>query len=203
MSRVSLVRACGAAAVVLALGGEAVAQQAPPPQNPPRGAGRQQRPGLRQGLPPIGPNMNMQEVQKWLDTWALIEAEKVLQLSQEQYPNFVARLTRLHNLRRRLQMERRRAFAEIAPLVQGEGPFKDDEIAARLKGLDEINQRGQDEIRKVYTEIDAMLSPAQRARFRLFEEQIERRKVDLLMKVRPRGAAGAGAGGGGRPAALP
>ena len=186
--------------VVLAviLSGDAFAQQPPgqAAQNPPRGqgAGRQQRPGLRQGLPPVGPNMNMQEVQKWLDTWALIEAEKHLQLSEEQYPDFVARLSRLHNLRRRLQVERRRTLSEMAPLVQGQGPHNDETIAAKLKALDDITQRAQDEIRKAYADIDLVLTPTQRGRFRLFEEQIERRKVDLLMKIRPRGGTAPAAG---------
>jgi hypothetical protein len=167
--------------------------QPPPPQtgaqNPPRGQGaaRQQRPGLRQGLPPVGPNMNMLEVQKWLDTWALIEAEKHLQLSEEQYPDFVARLTRLHTARRRLQAARRRTLAEIAPLVQGAGPHDEQTIGARLKALDDLARSGQEEIAKAYADIDALLTPTQRGRFRLFEEQIERRKVDLLMKIRPRG----------------
>lgn len=182
-----LCRVLAAAGLIAGLSAEALAQ-APPRQDPPRGQGAgRQRPGQRQGLPPAGPNMNMQEVQKWLDTWALIEAEKVLQLSQEQYPNFVARLTRLHNVRRRVQLERRRMLAEIGPLVQGPGPHQEDAIAGRLKALDEINQRGQDEIRKAYADVDGILSPMQRGRFRLFEEQIERRKIDLLMKVRPGG----------------
>jgi Spy/CpxP family protein refolding chaperone len=186
------------AAVAMLLAGDAFAQQPPRvgAQDPARGqgAGRQQGRGLRQGLPPVGPNMNMAEVQKWLDTWALIEAEKHLQLTEDQYPDFVARLTRLHNVRRRMQMERRRTLAAIAPLVQGEGSGNDETIAARLKALDDIAQRGQEEIRKAYADIDGVLTPAQRGRFRLFEEQIERRKVDLLMKIRPRGAQAPAAG---------
>ena len=186
MTMIQVSRVLVAAGAIAVLSADALAQTQP--QTPTRGGGQGagRRMGPRQGLPPVGPNMNMQEVQKWLDTWALIEAEKVLQLSQEQYPNFVSRLTRLHNVRRRVQMERRRMLAEISPLIQGPGPYQDDAIAEKLKALDEINQRGQDQIRTAYAAVDGILTPAQRGRFRLFEEQIERRKVDLLMKVRGR-----------------
>ena len=171
-------------------------QQKPPPPDPARGRG--QRLGLRQGLPPIGPNMNMQEVQKWLDTWALIEAERVLQLSEQQYPNFVARLTRLHNVRRRSQMERQRALRELNGLTQGPGPHKDDVVIEKLKAIDEQNQRAAQEIRQAFAELDGVMTPVQRARYRLFEEQIERRKIELLSKVRGGGDA-AGRGGGAPP----
>ena len=164
--------------------------QNPPAQNPPpppdQARGRAQR-GLRQNLPPVTANMNAQEVQKWLDTWALIEAERVLQLTQEQYPNFVARLTRLHNIRRRTQMERRRALGEIGGLVQGPGPHREDAINERLRILDEQTQKAAQEIRQAYADLDAVMTPVQRGRFRLFEEAIERRKIDLLSKVRPGG----------------
>ncbi len=155
------------------------AQQGPP--DPQRGRGQR---GGRQNLPPASPNMNMQEVQKWIDTWALIEAERALQLTQEQYPNFVARLTRLQNVRRRAQMERRRSLGELGGLAQGPGPHRDDVITEKLKALDESNVRAAADIRQAYADLDAVITPAQRARFRLFEEVIERRKVELLAKVR-------------------
>ena len=172
------------------------AQNPPPPpppasprQNPPDPARPQrgQRGAGRQNLPAITGNMNAQEVQKWLDTWALIEAERVLQLTQEQYPNFVARLTRLQNLRRRTLVERRRALGEIGGLVQGPGPYRDDVITERLKALDEHGQKSGQDIRQAYADLDAVMTPAQRGRFRLFEEAVERRKIELLSKVRPGG----------------
>ena len=45
------------------------------------------------------------------------------------------------------------------------------------------------EVRKAYQDLDAVLTPWQRGRFRTFEEQLERRKVELLAKI--------GGGGGG------
>jgi hypothetical protein len=39
-------------------------------------------------------------------------------------------------------------------------------------------------MRKAYGAIDEVLNVAQQARFRVFEEQIERRKIELLMRAR-------------------
>ena len=98
------------------------------------------------------------------------------------------RIVPVFDLRRRLQMERRRTFVELAPLVQGQAPHRDDEIAAKLKALEDIALRGQDEIRKAYAEIDALLSPVQRARYLGVQEQM-RRQMD---QMRARGREGLG-----------
>jgi len=41
-------------------------------------------------------------------------------------------------------------------------------------------------LRKAYDALDETLEPAQQARFRLFEQQVERRQIELLMKARER-----------------
>ena len=51
--------------------------------------------------------------------------------------------------------------------------------------------RAADELRKAYDALDEVLEPVQQARFRLFEQQVERRQIELLMKARERaGEAG-------------
>ena len=39
-------------------------------------------------------------------------------------------------------------------------------------------------MRKAYNALDEVLDVRQQARFRVFEEQIERRKIELLMRAR-------------------
>src|SRR5678815_5365351 len=53
------------------------------------------------------------KVQGLLDAWALVQAKEQLQLTDDQYPRFVARLTKLHDTRRRIAMERRRLMGEL------------------------------------------------------------------------------------------
>lgn len=163
-------------------------------QDPARGAqpnpapGRGQR-GQPRGLPPVGPNMNQLQLQAWIDAYALVQAERELQLTSEQYPDFVARLARLQNVRRRLLGERRRLLGELGGLVQEPAGARDAAIDEKLRALDDVARRAAGELRKSLEGVDSVLTPWQRGRFRLFEEQLERRKIELLTKV-----------GGGQPA---
>jgi lysozyme family protein len=63
--------------------------------------------------------------------------------------------------------------------VVEEGPLKE-----RLAALQELEARTAAELRKAYTAVDEVLDLRQQARFRIFEEQIERRKLELLMRAR-------------------
>jgi hypothetical protein len=152
-------------------------------QEPPRG-----RPGGRAGLPPLAANMSQQQLQAYMDTYAVIQAERELRLTAEQYPNFVAKLRRLQDTRRRQMGERRRILGELNGLLQGgesAGPAgRDEAITARLGALEEIMQQSAADLRKAYQDLDAGLTPWQRGRFRTFEEQLERQKIELLAKIR-------------------
>ena len=65
-----------------------------------------------------------------------------------------------------------------------------DEAAVRdrLKALRELDDRSAADLRRAYDSLDEVLDVRQQARFRIFEETIERRKMDLLMRARQRAA---------------
>jgi Spy/CpxP family protein refolding chaperone len=133
--------------------------------------------------------MDAQQLQQHIDALALVQAQKELNLTDEQQPTFAAKLTRLQNVRRRQTNERRRIFMELRPLLDSQ-PAKEDAITERLNALKEVNRRSAEEIVKAYDELDALLTPWQRARFRLFEERLERTKVDLLARLNAGNRAG-------------
>lgn len=194
------------AGVVVALlaGTGASFAQDPPPTTPPaqtppagqttepqRGKRGDARPGPRQNLPAPGANLSQQQLQDYLDVATLVQAHRVLQLTDDQYPNFVARLRKLQTTRRQVNQQKMRLLREIGALVQGPGPFRDEVVAEKLKTLDDLTQKGSQESRQAEAELDGVLAPWQRAKFRLLEERIEQQKLDLLMKLRPLpGAAG-------------
>ena len=62
-------------------------------------------------------------------------------------------------------------------------------IRDRLKALADHDDRAAGELRKAYQELDEILDLRQQARFRLFEELIERRKIDLLKRAQQGAAA--------------
>ena len=61
---------------------------------------------------------------------------------------------------------------------------EETQIKERLKQLQEIESRGQAEARKAYDAIDQVLDLRQQAQFRIFEEQMERRKIELVTRAR-------------------
>jgi hypothetical protein len=201
MTRRWTIMMCASALALAMAGGEAFGQTSPPAggvQNPPAGRGQRgaRAGGARPELPPLAPNMNQQQLQTWLDTYAVIQAERELQLTAEQYPQFVTRLRRLQDVRRRHLAERRRLLADLRTLVEGTAAGRDEAIDGRLRALDDNADRQATQLRAAYGELDAVLTPWQRGRFRLFEDQLERRKVDLLSKIGGGRGGGPGPGGG-------
>ena len=122
------------------------------------------------------------EIQRLFDAYVMMQAQQTLQLSDEQFPRFLARVKVLQEARRRGQMQRGRILQEIRKLLQT--PGQDDALRTQLKTLNELDARVETEVRQALDGVDQVLDLRQQARFRLFEEQMERRKVDLLMRAR-------------------
>jgi hypothetical protein len=185
----------GVAAMLAAIGPASAAMaQSPSPsptpaasrqQTPPPGrGGRPGGPGARASLPPITANMKPAELQAWIDTYAVMQADRELKLTVEQYPNFVAKLRKLQDARRRHQGERRRLLNELSGLLQASEGVQEEAILTHVKALDDLNQRLGGEVRQAYQDLDAVLTPWQRGRFRMFEEQLERKKIELLTAIK-------------------
>jgi len=140
------------------------------------------------------PLMSPGEVVNMLDAYALVQAQETLQLSESQYATFVARLKKLHETRRRGQQERNRILRELRQLAGPQAPPQPDENALRtnLKALRDHDAKTAEESAKAYDAVDEILDLRQQARFRLFEERLEARKMDLLMRARQGAARGGG-----------
>ena len=164
-----------AALLVGALAGAASARDV---QAQPQGP-RQPLPGIDNG------DMTPGEIQKLFDAYLVMEAQQALELTDEQYPPFLTRLRALQETRRRTQQERFRLMGELQRLSAPRVKVVDDgALKERLTALQELESRTAAELRKAYTSVDEVLNLKQQARFRIFEEQIERRKLELLMRAR-------------------
>ena len=129
------------------------------------------------------------QILNMLDAWAIVQAQDTLQLADDQYGEFVARLKRLQQTRRRNLQARNGILQELRRLAGPQAVQVDDNaIGDQLKALADHDQRAAAEMRQAYDQLDQVLSPRQRARFRLFEEVLERRKIDLLKRAQ-QGAA--------------
>jgi Spy/CpxP family protein refolding chaperone len=141
-------------------------------------------PNAQRQLPPIGRNMNAQQLEQFIATWALNAAQNALKLTDDQFETFVPKFTRLQNIRRRILNQRRALMNQLNGLVNAATP-QDEAITEKVRELDALIRRAAEETLKVHLDVESVLTPWQRGRFRLFEEQVERQKIDLLRRVGP------------------
>jgi hypothetical protein len=148
--------------------------------------------------PGDAPGVSVGELQRLFDAYVLMQAQETLQLSEEQYPGFLARLKTLQETRRRTQGERLRIVQELRRLVQsvrtapgaaeasgaGADARTKEQITERIKALREADARAADAVLQAMDRLDEVLDPVQQAKLRIFEEQMERRKLELLMRAR-------------------
>jgi hypothetical protein len=122
------------------------------------------------------------EIQRLFDAYVAMQAEQALQLSDEQYPRFLARIRALQAARQRGLVERGRILQELRRIVTA--PQVDENLArAQLKSLADAEARTAADVRDALAAVDQVLDVRQQVRFRLFEEQMERRKLELVMRA--------------------
>lgn len=138
--------------------------------------------------PPPDPTVDMRpgEVQRLFDAYIVMQAQDALSLTEDQYARFLPRLRALHAARRKSQQERAQIIGELQRLTNPRQPQPPDEalLKDRLNALQEAESRGAAEVRKAYNAISEILDLRQQARFRVFEEQMERRKLELVLRAR-------------------
>ena len=146
-------------------------------------ASAQDRPGRGgRGVPgPFQDGVSPGEIQQLFDAYMVMQAQQELQLSDAQFASFLNRVRALQEVRRRGQMQRNRMLQELRRLSQG---GSDDELKTTLERFAELEKRSAAEVLEAFENVDEVLDLRQQARFRLLEQQMERRKLDLLMRAR-------------------
>ena len=136
------------------------------------------------------PNASVQQIEQYLDAYVVMQARQVLELADDQFFAVAPRLERLQMLRRRQQRERQRVIQELGEILRKPGPVEDAVVAPKIKFLDDQLTLSADEMKKAYTEIDQILTPRQRAQFRVLEMRLERQRNDLVAAARAQGRGG-------------
>jgi Spy/CpxP family protein refolding chaperone len=175
------VLACvGMSAASLVLAASMGWSQGPPPGGAGRGAGAS------------APIFTPVELERWFDSYVLLQAQDTLKLTDAQFARVLPALKALQGARRRHLQSRRQILNSVGGLLKA-NPVDEAALRERLKGLRDLDAKSRDEIQRAYDALDEALDATQQARFRLFEEQVERRKIDLLMKARQRAGEQSGA----------
>jgi hypothetical protein len=167
--------------LVLCTAASAAAQQRPRAERP---AGRGDTPALSSAKPA--------DLVNALDRYALAQARRTLQLTDAEYQRVMPRLKHLQQTRRRNMVARNRLMQDLRRLAGPRASGEPDENAVldALRALREHDERSLRDVQAAHDAVDEVLTPRQRARFRLFEENLEARKLDLLMRSRTRPAPG-------------
>jgi hypothetical protein len=131
------------------------------------------------------PGVTPAEIQRMFDAYALVQAQEQLQLTDEQYARFLARYKMLQDIRRRSLDERTRAIGDLRRMLAPAARQPDEaEIKGRLQLLAGIEARAAADVSKAHAGVDEVLDTRQQAQFRVFEEQMERRKLELVTRAR-------------------
>jgi hypothetical protein len=168
--------------VVVISAASAVAQGGQQPEQ------RQGRQGRQGQLPPragdvIDPGVTPAEIQRMFDAYALVQAQDQLQLNDEQYSRFLLRYKSLQDVRRRSLQEHTRLVGDLRRLLM-QGQQDEAQLKDRMQQLQDVDSRAFAEVKKAYEGIDQVLDVRQQAGFRVFEEQMERRKLELITRAR-------------------
>lgn len=155
------------AAGSIAFGAPAEAQR---PQRPLRGA-------------PVEEGATPAEIQRMFDAYALLQAQEQLKINDAQYTQFLSRFKTLQDVRRRAVQQRARVIMDLQRLLNEAQP-DDTQIKDRMQMLADIEARSQAEARKAHEAIDQVLDLRQQAKFRVFEDLMERRKLELVTRAR-------------------
>ena len=137
----------------------------------------------RDSLSALSGDMAPQEVQRLFEAFELVRAQEMLDLSEDQYPEFVTRFTVLQGARRQGQQGRQRRLRELQRMSTQPGA-DETMLTEQLEALGRHDREVTARQQAAIAEIDAILNIRQQVRFRIFEQAMERRRVDLLMRAR-------------------
>ena len=128
-------------------------------------------------------HLSPSDIQDQFDAYAIVQAQDALSLSDAQYPQFVRRARELHALRRRTRAERSRLIGGLNQLLRQKNA-SESRLEAATRALDSHDRASLERVQKAYAAVDEVLDVRQRARFRVLEEQLERKKLDMLFRAR-------------------
>lgn len=123
------------------------------------------------------------ELQQMFDAYALLQAQEQLKLGDDQYARFLPRFKVLQDARRQAMQDRVRILQDVRQVLNQSQP-DEAQLKDRLKALRDLESRSAADIRKAHDALDQVLDVRQQATFRVFEETMERRKVELVTRAR-------------------
>jgi hypothetical protein len=148
-------------------------------QNKPGRAGRAAPPAAGAAEAGVSPG----DVQRMFDAYALMQAQEQLKISDEKFAPFLTRYKALQEVRRKNLQEHGRLLVEMRQTLSTPTP-DEAQLKDKMKALQDLEARAMTDVRKAVDAIDQVLDVKQQAKFRVFEEAMERRKLELVTRAR-------------------
>lgn len=171
---------CGAVLVVVHAGADTASAQ---PRRLRVAAAAVQAEGQAPG-PAANENVDPAELGRLFDAYTVMQAQEALGLDEARFGPFVTRLRALQQMRRRHLRERAAVLRDLRQLLQA--PGNDAQLKERLDALVRLDTTTRADQAKAMDAIDELLDVRQRARFRILEQQLELRKLELVNRARQR-----------------
>ena len=128
--------------------------------------------------------LDIAELQRLFDAYTVMQAQEALQLDDAQFGQFVPKLKALQETRRRNDQARHQIVGELARLTAPGTTVDEAAVRDRLRALQDLDSRAAAELRRAYEAVDQQLDLRRQARFRVFEQNMERRKLQLMLRAR-------------------
>ena len=135
-------------------------------------------------FPQPGADQTPDEIERLFDAFVLVQAQRALDLTDDQFVQFAPRLIRLQEVRRNQQTRAQRLLRSVQELSNRQPPVEDAQLERQLEQLSQHPSRTARLVRAAHEALDELLDVRQRAQFRLFEQRMERRKLQLVMQAR-------------------
>jgi Spy/CpxP family protein refolding chaperone len=145
--------------------------------------GQRQGRGAGKAAGPNAPGVSPGDVQKMFDAYALMQAQEQLKIPDEKFTPFLTRFKALQEVRRQTLEARTGIIVKLRELAAAT-TVDEAQIRERLKALQDLEARSAVDAKKAYESIDQVLDLRQQAKFRVFEELMERRKLELVTRAR-------------------
>src|SRR5262245_36890675 len=117
------------------------------------------------------------------DAYALMQAQEQLNIKDDQFAQFLTRYKALQDVRRKNLQERARLVSDMRQMLNRQSA-DETVLKEKMKALQDLETRSAADVQKAYDAIDQVLDVPQQAKFRVFEELMERRKLELVTRAR-------------------
>lgn len=134
---------------------------------------------------PAGRRAGQADVEGLMEAYVISKLQDALELTDEQFAQMVVAQKRISEHRWDYRRERATVLQQMREELQSTDG-REERLASLLARLDELQRGFEDQEREHYRAIDAILDIRQRARYRVLEQEIQRRFQQIAREIRER-----------------